>query len=220
MNRIEAVLFDMDGVIFDTERVYLDVWTSVFEKYGYEMTKEVYISVMGTGRKNVIKTFLEVYGEELPIKPMYKEKDEKLLQMIETGQVPMKFGVKEILAFLRERGHKTALATSAKRERAIKQLKMANIEELFDAIVCGDEVEMGKPDPEIFLKAAKKLSVKAENCIVVEDSPAGIKAAYNAEMIGFHVEDLKEADEEILKVCNKSFKNLMEIKEYLINMKR
>ena len=218
MDKIEAVLFDMDGVIFDTERVYLEGWKKVFKKYGYEMTKEVYISVMGTGRKNVSKTFVDIYGEDLPIMQMYEEKDRELFKDIEEGKVHLKQGVKEILAFLKEKGYKTALATSAKRERAMKQLGMVDIEELFDAIVCGDEVEKSKPDPGIFLMAAKKLSIKPENCIVVEDSPAGIKAAYNAEMIGFHVEDLKKADEEILKHCHKSFENLLEIKEYLIQL--
>ena len=215
MKKFEAVLFDMDGVIFDTERVYLDGWKKVFKKYGYEMTKEIYISVMGTGRKNVSKTFLNIYGADLPIIQMYEEKDRELFKAIAEGQVPLKQGVKEILGFLKEKGYKTALATSAKRERTMKQLKMGGIEELFDAIVSGDEAEKSKPDPGIFLTAAKKLSIKPENCIVVEDSPAGIQAAYNAEMMGLHVEDLKEADEEILKYCHKNFKNLLEIKEYI-----
>ena len=215
MKKIEAVLFDMDGVIFDTESIYLDIWTKVFQSYGYIMTKDVYISVMGRGRKNVIKTFVDLYGEYLPIIQMYKDKDEELMQVIDKGQVPMKVGVKEILTFLKENGYKVALATSAKRERAIKQLKMANIKELFDCIVCGDEVINAKPNPEIFLKAAEELSVKPENCIVIEDSPAGIESAYNANMIGIHVEDLKKADEEILKYCHKSFKNLIDIKEYI-----
>ena len=215
MKKIEAVLFDMDGVIFDTESIYLDIWTKVFQSYGYIMTKDVYISVMGRGRKNVIKTFVDLYGEYLPIIQMYKDKDEELMQVIDKGQVPMKVGVKEILTFLKENGYKVALATSAKRERAIKQLKMANIKELFDCIVCGDEVINAKPNPEIFLKAAEELSVKPENCIVIEDSPAGIKSAYNANMIGIHVEDLKKADEIILKYCHKSFKNLIDIKEYI-----
>jgi len=215
MKRIEAVLFDMDGVIFDTERVYLDGWKKVFKKYGYEMTKEVYISVMGTGRKNVSKTFLDIYGQDLPIIQMYEEKDRELFKAIEEGQVTLKQGVKEILMLLKEKGYKTALATSAKRERTIKQLEMVDIEELFEVIVCGDEVEKSKPDPGIFLMAAKKLSINPENCIVVEDSPAGIKAAYNAGMIGFHVEDLKKADEEILKYCHKSFKDLLEINNYI-----
>ena len=215
MKKIEAVLFDMDGVIFDTESIYLDIWTKVFQSYGYIMTKDVYISVMGRGRKNVIKTFVDLYGEDLPIIQMYKEKDKKLIRVIDKGQVPMKVGVKEILIFLKENGYKVALATSAKRERAIKQLKMANIKELFDCIVCGDEVINAKPNPEIFLKAAEELSVKPENCIVIEDSPAGIESAYNANMVGIHVEDLKKADEEILKYCHKSFKNLIDIKEYI-----
>jgi HAD superfamily hydrolase (TIGR01509 family) len=215
MKKIKAILFDMDGVIFDTERVYLEGWKKVFKKYGYEMKKEIYVSVMGTGRKNVSETFVRIYGEDLPIIQMYEEKDRELFKAIDEGKVPLKEGAKEILIFLRENGYKTALATSAKRERAMKQLKMGKIEELFDVVVTGDEVEKSKPDPGIFLTAAKKLSEEPENCIVVEDSPAGIKAAYNAKMIGFHVEDLKEADENILNYCHKNFKNLLEIKEYI-----
>lgn len=216
MNKFQAVLFDMDGVIFDTERVYLEHWTEVFQKYGYNMRKEVYISVMGTGRENVMKVFKEIYGQDLPIIEMYKEKDELLLQAVEGGKVPLKSGAKEILNFLRENKIKIALATSAKRDRMIMQLKMADICNKFDELVCGDDITNSKPNPEIFLKAAQKLSVKPENCIVVEDSPAGIRAAYNAGMIGLHVEDLKEADDEILKVCHKNFKNLFEIKQYIL----
>lgn len=215
MNKIEAVLFDMDGVIFDTESVYIDIWTKVFKRYGYKMKKDVYVTVMGRGRENVINTFLEVYGKDLPIIEMYKEKDEGLLAVIEKGQVPMKEGVTEILDFLKEKEYKIALATAGKRHRVMKQLKMANIEDSFEVILCGEEVINAKPDPEIFIKAANKLFVKAENCIVIEDSPAGIKAAFNAKMTGIHVEDLKKADEEIMKYCHKSFKNLFDIREYL-----
>ncbi len=213
-NKIEAVIFDMDGVIFDTENVYLDTWTNIFKNYGYKMTKDVYVTVMGRGRKNVIETFLKVYGQDLPIMKMYKEKDEQIKQAVSKGQVPIKIGVFEMLNYLKGNDYKIALATSAKRERAMLQLRKYKIEELFDAIVCGDEIVNGKPDPEIFLKAAEKLSLKPEECIVIEDSTAGIKAAYEAKMIGIHVEDLKVADDEILKYSHKNFKNLLEIKEY------
>ena len=218
MSKIEAVLFDMDGVIFDTERVYLEHWIKIFKKYGYEMKKEVYVSVMGRGRENVMKTFLEIYGESLPIVQMYKEKDELLVQAIEDGQVPMKPGAKEILNLLKENNLKIGLATSAKRDRMMMQLKMGKIENEFDAIVCGDDITNSKPNPEIFLKAAQKISVNPENCVVVEDSSSGIKSAYSAEMMALHVEDLKKADEEILKHCHKNFKNLFEIGEYLIQL--
>lgn len=211
----KAVIFDMDGVIFDTEKVYLDIWTEVFEKYGYKMTKELYVTVMGTGRKNVIKTFLENFGDDLPIEKMYEEKDNQLFYRIENQGIPLKEGVKELFSMLKEKDYKIALATSAKRERVEKQIKDKWLKESFDAIVCGDDVEKGKPSPDIFLKAAKEIDVEPENCFVVEDSPAGIKAAFSGGMKGIYVEDLKVADEEILKYCQKNFKNLQEIKKYL-----
>lgn len=211
----KAVIFDMDGVIFDTERVYLEIWQSVFEKYGYKMTKELYITVMGTGRKNVIKTFLENFGDDLPIEKMYEEKDNQLFYIIENQGIPLKKGVKELFSMLKEKNYKIALATSAKRDRVEKQIKDKWLKESFDAIVCGDDVEKGKPSPDIFLKAAKEIDVEPENCFVVEDSPAGIKAAFSGGMKGIHVEDLKVADEDILKYCQKSFKDLQEVKKYL-----
>lgn len=211
----KAVIFDMDGVIFDTEKVYLDIWIEVFEKYGYKMTKELYVNVMGTGRKNVIKTFLENFGDDLPIEKMYEEKDNQLFYRIENQGIPLKEGVKELFSMLKEKDYKIALATSAKKERVEKQIKDKWLKESFDAIVCGDDVEKGKPSPDIFLKAAKEIDVEPENCFVVEDSPAGIKAAFSGGMKGIHVEDLKVADEEILKYCQKNFKNLQEIKKYL-----
>ena len=216
MKNIEAVIFDMDGVIFDTEKAYLDIWTKVFKKYKYELERDVYISVMGTGRKNVMKVFKDKYGQDLPILDMYKEKDEMLFQVIESGQVPIKEGAMEILKSLKDNNFKIALATSAKKDRLNKQLKIGNLEGIFDTVVCGDDVINGKPNPEIFLKAAENISVNPENCVVIEDSSAGIKAAYSGKMIPIHVEDLKKADEEILNYCYKNFDNLLEIKEYLI----
>ena len=215
MRKIEAVIFDMDGVIFDTERVYLEDWIKVFKQYGYDMKKEIYVSVMGTGRKNVKRVFIKEFGEELPIEEMYIIKDKLLVEAIENNKIPLKLGAIELLDFLRDNGCKIALATSAKRDRMEKQLNGANIKEKFDTLVCGDDVERAKPNPDIFLKTANKLGVSPENCIVVEDSCAGIEAAHNAKMMGLHVEDLKEADETIKKYCYKNFKDLIEIKEFI-----
>ena len=99
---------------------------------------------------------------------------------------------------------KIALATSAAKERALKQLKQADIEKFFDVIISRDDVKETKPNPEIFLKAAEKLNVLPSECIVIEDSSAGIRAAFNARMIAIHVVDLKEADEDILNHCYNS----------------
>ena len=219
IEKAKAVIFDMDGVLFDTENVYLDVWSKVVEKYGYTMTKEIYSSVLGTGRENVKKTFLNYFGNDLPIDAMYKEKDENLAIVIDKG-VSLKKGANELLIYLKENKYKIALATSATRNRALQQLGQADIEKYFDAIVTKDDIKETKPNPEIFLKAAKKLFMSPNDCIVIEDSSAGIKAAFNAEITSIHVVDLKEADDEIIELCYRSFKNLNEVQkeiEYLKN---
>ena len=159
--------------------------------------------------------YLNNYGEDLPIDIMYKEKDENLDRAVELG-VSLKAGAYEILSNLKNNNFKIALATSAAKERALKQLKQADIEKFFDVIISRDDVKETKPNPEIFLKAAEKLNVLPSECIVIEDSSAGIRAAFNARMIAIHVVDLKEADEDILNHCYNSYKNLNEIQKVLI----
>lgn len=215
MTKIKGVLFDMDGVIFDTEKAYLDTWTKVFKSYGYDLKRETYISIMGTGRDNAVKTFKEAFGHNIPMEDMYRDKDRILKEIIESGRVPLKQGVVEILTYLRENNVKTALATSARMWRAETQLNMAGIKDMFDKITCGDEIKNLKPNPDIFLKSAEKLGLNPDECIVIEDSPSGIQAAFNAGMYGIHVEDLKEADETIKKYCRANFRNLIEIKQYI-----
>lgn len=212
---IEAVIFDMDGVIYDTEAFYLKHWIQVFEEYGYKMTKEIYIKAMGRGRKKVKEYFKSIFGDDLPIDEMYIKKDKLLFDAIRNKEVPLKPGALEFLSYLKNNNIKTALATSAKRERLDIQLEDSPIVQYFDAIVCGDDVVNSKPDPEIFLKAAGKIGANPEKCIVIEDSEAGIKAAHDGKMTAFHVEDLKEADDSIKENANMLFKNLKEIQDYL-----
>lgn len=213
--KIEAVIFDMDGVIYDTEAFYLKHWIEVFDEYGYEMTKAIYINAMGRGRKKVKEYFKSVFGDDLPIDEMYIKKDKLLFEAIRNKEVPLKPGALEFLSYLKNNNIRTALATSAKRERLDIQLEDSPIVQYFDAIVCGDDVINSKPDPEIFLKAARKIGANPEKCIVIEDSEAGIKAAHDGKMTAFHVEDLKTPDDSIKENANMLFKNLKEIQDYL-----
>lgn len=215
---INAVIFDMDGVIFDTESLYLKHWCSIFSKYGYEMTKENYLLVMGRGRKVVKEKFLSIYGENLPIDNMYKEKDYELSKYIEENEVPIKEGAYELLEFLKVNGYKVALATSAKRGRAMKHLKDSRFENYFDVIITGEDIEKTKPNPEIFLKALERLNIEPKKAIVIEDSIAGIKAAKNAGIFAIHVPDLKELDEEIIKEADIIASNLLEVKSIVLNL--
>ncbi len=215
MNK-KAIIFDMDGVIFDTERVYMNIWIEVYSKHGYTMNKEIYTKLIGRDRNSITKILYNLYGEKFPVTNIFKECDELLKEAIDRGEVPIKEGVLEIFEFLKLKKYKMALATSSSKNKLNMQLKIHNLEEVFDCIVCADDVKVSKPNPEIFLCAARKLNVNPEECIVVEDSPVGIEAAFNANMFPIHVEDLVEANRDIKKYSKKLFKNLIEVRSYLL----
>lgn len=215
MKKAEAVIFDMDGTLFDTERLSFSLWKKILKKYGYVMSKELYVSLMGRKRKDSIKILVENYGEGLPLEQIYKEKDGETLKYIYEKGVPVKIGVHELLEFLNDNGYKIALATSTNRKKAIDLLERAGIKDQFRVIICGDDVINSKPSPEIFLKAAEKLQVDPTKCIVLEDSPAGIRAAYNGGMMGINIPDLKEPDEEIEKLSYRVYSSLLDVREHL-----
>ncbi|MCR4944995.1 MAG: HAD family phosphatase [Clostridium sp.] len=214
-----AVIFDMDGVIFDTERIYMNIFIDVYARLGYKMTKDIYVTLIGRDRRSIIDILYDIYGQDFPADEAFKECDEELKKAIDMGKVPVKEGALEIFEYLKNNGYKMALATSSHKTKLEMQLKIHNLEEVFDDIVCADDVVRSKPDPSIFLAAAKKLNVKPEECIVIEDSPAGIEAAYNARMMSLHVEDLVKANDRIKKYSDKQFKDLNEVKEFIENFR-
>lgn len=217
MDKIEGVIFDMDGTLFDTERLSFGFWKKAFKKYGYVMNKEIYVSLMGRKRKDSRQILLKKYGEDLPIDKIYEEKDNEMLKYIYENGVPVKIGVYELLEFLSRQRYKVALATSTSRTRALDLLENAGIKDKFCVIVCGDDVINSKPAPEIFLTAAEKLEADPKRCIVLEDSPVGIEAAYNGGMMGINIPDLKEPDEKIKKYSYKICRSLLEVRDYLEN---
>lgn len=209
-----AVIFDMDGVIFDTERVYLNIWKKVYKENGYEMTDDFYKTLIGRDRKSVSLSLIEKFGVDFPIDNIFKYCDQNLKEAIDSGKVPVKKGALEIFEYLKNNNYKMAIATSSHKAKLEMQLKIHNLEEVFDAIICSDDVSKSKPDPEIFIVAANKLNKIPEECIVIEDSPSGIKAAFNAGIESIHVEDLVAPNEEMKKCSKKQFKDLVQVMEY------
>jgi len=215
MKKIEGVIFDMDGVLFDTERICFSFWKEVLKKYGYNMTKKSYISLMGRNSRDGNEILIKMYGENLPISKICYEIDISMLKYLHNNGAHIKPGVYELLNFLIEKGYKIALATSNNREKTIDLLEMAGIRDRFKVIICGDDVIKSKPDPEIFLRAAEKLKSDPKNCIVLEDSPSGIEAAYNAGMMAINIPDLKEPDERTEVLAYKICRSLLEVRDYL-----
>ncbi|OPJ54853.1 HAD family hydrolase [Clostridium oryzae] len=215
MNKIKLVIFDMDGLMLDTEKISFISWQKAAKKYGYEVDMNAFKKVLGKNVPKVKETLLGHYGIDFPIDDIIKDRYIFAEQYIDENGIDVKEGLYELLDYLQETGIKTAVATSTRRELAAKHLKMVDIYKYFDCIVCGDEVENSKPNPEIFEKAAQKLCCNNENCIVLEDSEAGIMAAHSAKMYPIVIPDMKEPSEEIEKLAFKRFKNLREVKVFL-----
>ncbi len=213
--KYKAVVFDMDGVIFDSERLVLECWKEIAQTKGMEQMDEVFRKCIGT---NMIKTkeiLLEHYGENFPFDEFRTEASILFHSRYDNGRLPMKTGIKELLLYLKEEGIKIGLASSTRYEVVRQELQDASILPYFQSLTCGDMVKQSKPEPEIFLKACESLCVKPEEAIAIEDSFNGIRSAYRAGMLAIMVPDMVAPNEEMEQLAGKIFNNLLEVKEWL-----
>lgn len=214
MKKIEAIIFDMDGVLIDTERISFKSYQEVLKNYEYKMEEKFYLTMIGRNSKSIKRILKDKYGKDFPCEEIYKKKVKLAREIIDRDGVIIKKGVHELIDYLNYEKYKIAVATSTSRERALKMLKEIKIIDKVDYIICGDQVQHSKPDPEIFLKAAKGLDVSPENCIVIEDSDAGVMAANSAKMTAMNVPDMKTLDNEANKLVFKTCESLLDVKKY------
>lgn len=207
---MKAVIFDMDGVIFDSERLFVICWEKIAPKHHLENIKAFCIAATGSNSQKTKETFLKMYGEEVP----YNEIVEEVREEFHRHDLPVKLGAKEILSFLHENHIPVSLASSTVHPVVVQELTDAGLIDYFDEIVTGDMVSKSKPEPDIFLLAAQKLQVKPEECFVVEDSFNGLTAADRAGMKAIMVPDLKQPDETIQNRIFQVMKDLLEVKEF------
>jgi len=215
--KIKLVIFDMDGVLFDTERLSKELYARAFMKFKYRMNDAIFESTIGMSIKKTSEILKEFYGSQFPFGEIREEKLRMERELISLKGVSLKEGLHELLDYLRQIKLKMALATSSGKRRAKLLLGSSGIREYFDAITCGDEIEKSKPEPDIFLETARKVNCKPENCVVLEDSRSGITAAYRAGMLPIMIPDVIEPEKEVEKMLFKKFNNLMEVKDYFSN---
>lgn len=211
----KGLIFDMDGLMIDSEQVTYEGYVELCAKEGKHLTKEMYLNCLGKPVAGIWRVFYDAFGNDFPIPNIMKQNHIRMAHQFATIGVPVKPGLIELLTYAKQCGYKMCIATSSTRDRVDTILDQAKITSYFEASICGNEVEKGKPDPEIFIKAAQKLELAPEECIVLEDSEMGILAASKAGIDVFCVPDMKFPEPEYAALTTEIFQSLAEIPSYL-----
>lgn len=212
---IKAIIFDMDGLMIDSERVTFECYQERLKDMNLTMDEEFYKTLLGKPIKGIYQRFYDVYGNDFPIENVIQDVHQLMAERFETEGVPVKKGLVELLHYLKDNNYKTIVATSSNRDRVDKILAQAKITEFFDDSICGDEVTKGKPNPEVFLKSCQKLDVNVDEAIVLEDSEAGIQASYDAGIKVICIPDMKYPEKQYEEKTFKILKDLTEVTAYL-----
>lgn len=215
--KINAAIFDMDGTLFDTERLRMDMLREASEKiFGIPMDNRLLVDSFGLSADSAEALAKKHYGRDYPYKDIRKKADELELAYVRKNGVPVKKGVYDVLERFKKNGIFIALATSSKRVIAEEYLLNSYTMRYFDIIICGDEVENGKPDPEIFIKASKELICEPENCLIFEDSENGLIAASGSGANPVFIKDIKEPRKDIKDLAYKAYDSMLDFLEDLI----
>lgn len=209
-----AVIFDMDGIIFDSERLVLDCWERIGEKYGIPDIGEVFMRCIGTNRVRTRQIVDEHYGKTFPYEKFSAESSALFHEMTEKEGLPIKAGVREILTYLREEKIPLGLASSTRIAVVTQELKDAGLYEYFQTVVGGDLLENSKPAPDIYLMTCERMGVLPEKTYAIEDSYNGVRSAYSAGLHPIMVPDMLPATEEMRNLSEAVFKDLFMAKEY------
>lgn len=212
---IKAVIFDMDGLMFDTERVCKTLSEKAAGAYGIREVQNVVYRTFGFSHDRVLMEWKKEFGEKG--KRVLELRERYLKEFYSKNRVPEKDGLKYLLNKLEKYGYSLAVASSTSEARVRYFLGSAGIEDYFCNVVCGDMVTSSKPDPEIYFSAARGIGLKTEECFVLEDSKNGVIAAYRAGCRVIMVPDLWEPDEETRGMADKVCRNLYEAGEYILS---
>lgn len=189
----QAVIFDMDGTLLDTERLALDAWEEAAHRLNMSLSRDLLLRTVGRDWDDTRAIITQAIGPDADFEALGRLTNDIHHEQLEAG-APVKRGARELLERLRQAGIPMALATSTARKGAQRRLEKVGLWHYFRDAACGDEVERGKPFPDIFELAALRCGCPSAQCIAVEDSPAGVRAAKGAGMTVVMVPDLVSPD--------------------------
>ena len=200
--------------MIDTERLALKAWRLAGADFGFPISDDIFISMVGRNRRDSDCTLVEIFGSDFPIRAVRDRYRAYLDSWIDEGELSVKSGLLELLGFLDKILMPKAVATSTEYERAIHKLSLTNLLDYFPIVIAGDQVQKGKPAPDIFLAASVQLAVLPESCLVLEDSDAGIQAAHDAGMTPVMIPDMKPPSEKSRAFAHRVFGGLGEFHNY------
>jgi len=195
---IKAIIFDNDGVLVDSEPLHHAAEKETLASFGLEITQEDFLQYVGVSSKNMINDWIQKYGLNTTFEEISKIHDQNLIRRFEAHLQPMP-GIMELLEYIKQKPLKLAVASSSSQELVKTGLDKLGIYELFETVVCGDQVEVAKPDPAIFLKTAQRLEVQPQKCLVIEDSHAGVTAAKAAGMVCIGYKNTHSGNQDLSK---------------------
>ena len=204
----DAAIFDMDGLLLDTERVCMRVFKQACAAQNVPFLEDVYLSIIGCNSAGIEKILRDGYGAGLDYPALHSEWKERYKAIVMHQAIPIKEGVVELLEWFKHHNIALAVATSSNQEVALTKLRLAKLDHYFSTITTGCEVKHGKPDPEIYLLAAERLAIEPSRCLAFEDSNNGTKAAVAANMQTYQVPDLVKPSDEIIALGHEVYPSL------------
>ena len=214
MENIKAIIFDMDGVILDSESISDITWRKAAEEKGYSVNDEILNACRGSNKNDTIETLKKYYGSDFDSEVFLERTSELFHEIEEKDGIPLLPYAKEILSYLKPR-YRLALASSTRGPTVERQLRAAGVIDFFETRTTGEQVEHSKPNPEIYLMACKSIGMKPEDCVAIEDSLNGIRSAHAAGLHPVMVIDKVQPTEEIKKMCTAIFDSLEGLKTIL-----
>jgi len=211
LENIKAFIFDLDGTLIDTEKIYRQVWPQAMKSLGYEYTDVQYLSMRSLGRPYAPAKFKEWYGQDFDYDGARRVRKGLFDAYVAEHGIEIKKGAIELLEYLRSKGIVTAIATATDLDRAEEYLKFVGLYGYFDKVISATMVDEGKPSPKVYQYASMELGFEPSECVAVEDAPNGIKSAYSAGLKVIMVPDQTEPEEDIMHMFYAKVESLDQI---------
>jgi HAD superfamily hydrolase (TIGR01509 family) len=218
MAKMNAVIFDMDGLLLDTERIALTTFVDSCKAFDFNPDLQVYYQCIGRTLPATRKILKDGYGESFPLDSVLETWSKKHYEETSHKPIPLKAGATNLLRHLEKEGVKKIVVTSTFHQTALRWLGNADILHYFDFVLGGDQVLNGKPNPEIYLTACQRLNEKPSNCLALEDSDNGVLSATDAGLVVIQVPDLIQPSTKIRFLGHRIVKSLNEVETVLNEM--